>query len=255
MPDEAMPAELSRLWRLASPPQRLGRPAELDVDLVVRKAVELADRAGLAGVTLMKVAAALGFTKMALYRYVGSKDELFELMADHAAGPPPEFPLAPADWRAELRRWAHAMRATHLRHPWLPQLPISGPPRGPNTVGWMDAHLRVLAGTPLDWATKVAIMMLVSGHVRQASLLTQQLAEGRADTGLDEAQVNQAYTRSLAALVDPSRYPEAAKLFSSTVFDLPPATPADPTEDPDFTATLEIILNGIAQEIAAAERA
>ncbi|QIS07114.1 TetR family transcriptional regulator [Nocardia brasiliensis] len=249
-----MPAELSRLWRLA-PSARLGRPAELDVDQVVRKAVELADRDGLAGVTLMKVAAALGFTKMALYRHVGSKDELFELMADYASGPAPEFPIAPADWRTALRRWANEMRATHLRHPWLPQVPVAGPPRGPNTISWMDAHLRILAGTPLDWATKVAVMMLVSGHVRQASLLTQQLAEGRVGTGLDEAQVNQAYTRSLAELVDRDRYPEAAKLFGSTVFDPPPAPPADPTEDPDFACTLEIVLNGIAHEIAAAEKA
>ena len=59
--DEDAPIELRRLWRVAVA-SRLGRPAELDVTRVVQAAVELADRDGLSGVTLPKVAKAVGFT-------------------------------------------------------------------------------------------------------------------------------------------------------------------------------------------------
>ncbi|MFD5174687.1 TetR/AcrR family transcriptional regulator [Nocardia sp. NPDC058379] len=245
-PDEAMPADLGRLWRLPAP-ARLGRPAELDVDTVVRTAVDLADRGGLDEVTLAKVASALGFTKMALYRHVGSKDELFELMSDHALGPAPDPTAAPGRWRDGLRQWAHALLAAYAAHPWVPQLPIAGPPRGPNAVGWLDAALRPLAATGLDWGTKVGIVMLVSMHVRQASLLTQQLSDGRAGTGLSEAQVNQNYGSALARLVDAQRYPEAARLFAAPLFRSPPNAP----DDSDFTFGLELILNGVAAEIAA----
>ncbi|MFB4289794.1 TetR/AcrR family transcriptional regulator [Nonomuraea sp. ATR24] len=84
--DDFVPPALRRLWRLPES-SRLGRPAALDVDLVVAAAVEIADRDGLGGVTIPKVAKSLGFTGMSLYRYVGSKDELLTLMADAAAGP------------------------------------------------------------------------------------------------------------------------------------------------------------------------
>lgn len=247
MADEAVPADLARLWRLPAP-ARLGRPAELDVDRVVRAAVDLADRSGLGAVTLLKVAQTLGFTKMALYRHVGSKDELFELMADFAIGPAPDLGTAPIEWRAGLRQWAHAMRAVYAEHPWLPQVPISGPPRGPNTIGWMDAALRALADTGLTWATKAGILMLVSAHVRQASLLTQQLTEARRGMGLDEVQANRNYRRTLAVLVDPDRFPEAAALFAGPLFESPPDGDTD-TDDQDFVFALELILNGVAAEI------
>ncbi|MFI6362544.1 TetR/AcrR family transcriptional regulator [Nocardia sp. NPDC050630] len=246
MTDDALPADLARLWRRPVS-TRLGRPAELDVDQVVRAAVDLADRAGLGAVTLLKVAQTLGFTKMALYRHVGSKDELFELMADFATGPAPDL-RAGLGWRAGLRQWAHAMRAVYAEHPWLPQLPISGPPRGPNTIGWMDAALRALADTGLEWATKVGILTLVSGHVRQASLLTQQITEARRGTGLDEVQANRNYRRTLAVLVDPHRFPEAAALFAGPLFESPPDGDTD-AADQDFVFALELILNGVAVEI------
>ncbi|MEV5834793.1 TetR/AcrR family transcriptional regulator [Nocardia sp. NPDC052112] len=247
MTDEAVPADLGRLWRLPAS-ARLGRPAELDVDRVVRAAVDLADRSGLAAVTLLKVAEALGFTKMALYRHVGSKDELFELMADFAIGPAPDLGSAPIDWRAGLRQWAHAMRAVYAEHPWLPQIPISGPPRGPNTIGWLDAGLRALADTGLSWATKAGILMLASGHVRQSSLLTQDITEARRGTGLDEVQANRNYRRALAKLVDPDRFSEAAALLAGPLFETPPDADTD-SDEQDFVFALELILNGVAAEI------
>ncbi|MGW5572442.1 TetR/AcrR family transcriptional regulator [Nocardia thailandica] len=239
---EPPPAELSRLWRLPVTP-RVGRPAELDVDTVVRAAVDLADRRGLGAVTLAEVAATLGFTKMALYRHVGSKGELFELMADLALGRPPAVDRA--DWRAGLRAWAQALWTVHREHPWLPQLPVSGPPRGPHAIGWMDTGLRALAGTDLDWATKVGVIMLLNMHVRQSSLLTQQLADARTGTGLDEAAVNRDYAIALARLVDPATYPEAAALFAGPLF----RGPADLPDDSDFAFGLELLLNGVAAEI------
>jgi len=247
-----MPAELARLWRVPTVP-RLGRPAELDVERVVRAAVELADQDGLNSVTLPKVAQELGFTKMSLYRYVGSKDGLFDLMADFANGSAPALDVSPGDWRAGLRQWAIANREIYTRHPWLAQLPVSGPPRGPNAIGWMDALLRALRATELDWATKMGILILLGGYVRHASSLAQQLAEGSDDAGLDQARVEQDYGRTLAKLVDPDRFPEAAKLFASPFFTPPAEQPAEKPADDEFVFGLELILDGVAATIASAD--
>jgi AcrR family transcriptional regulator len=251
MAEEKVPAELGRLWRLSTG-SRLGRPAELDVERVVQAAVGLADHDGLSGVTLLKVAQALDVTKMSLYRHVGSKDELFDLMGDLAIGPPPKISAPPAtDWRAGLRQWALNHRAIYVRRPWLAHLPVSGPPRGPNAIGWMDAMLQVLRPTGLDWATKVGILNLVGGYARHASVLAQQLEKGRRDAGLDQAQVEQDYGRTLVRLVEPDRFPEAAKLFASPLFHTPPERVAGEPEDQEFVFGLELILEGVAATIDA----
>jgi AcrR family transcriptional regulator len=250
MTEEKVPDELSRLWRLPTE-SRLGRPAGLDVEQVVRAAVELADRDGLGGVTLLKVAQELDVTKMSLYRHVGSKGELFVLMGDLAIGPAPEIG-AGDDWRDGLRQWAHAHRAIYLRRPWMVHLPVSGPPGGPNAISWMDAMLRVLRDTGLGWAAKVGLLSVLSGYVRQASVVTQQLEEGRRDAGLDQLRVEQDYGRALASLVDPARFPDAAKLFASPLFVAPPSNTVDAPADLEFDFGLELILDGVAVTIESA---
>lgn len=247
MTDREVPADLGRLWRLPVP-SRLGRPAELDLDQVVRAAVDLADRDGLDGVTLQKVAQALGFTKMSLYRHVGSKDELFELMSDHASGPAPDLG-DDGGWRDGVRRWAEAIRARYAEHPWLIDIPMLGPPRGPNAISWMDALLRALRDTGLDLGTQAGVLNVVTGYVRHAIVLTSLLEQGREGTGLSQAEAEQDYGRTIATLVDQGRFPYAAKLFSAEVFEPEPG--ADPADD-DFAFGLDLILDGVAAAIAAA---
>ncbi|MEO3798165.1 TetR/AcrR family transcriptional regulator [Nonomuraea sp. B10E15] len=238
-PEPEVPAPLRRLWRLPTGSHR-GRPAGLDVDRVIGTALELADRGGLAGATLPKVAEVLGVTKMSLYRYVGSKEELFDLMSDLAIGPPPEISER-AGWRAGTQQWILANRQVYERHPWLAHLPISGPPRGPHAIAWMDAMFRALRGTGLGWQAKVGILNLVGGYVRSSSAQEQQLAHARQEIGLDQAQSEQDYGRALAGLVEPDRYPEAAELFASDVFE----SPLPQGTDGSFRFGVELILNGI----------
>ncbi|MBM0231955.1 TetR/AcrR family transcriptional regulator C-terminal domain-containing protein [Micromonospora sp. STR1_7] len=241
-----MPVRLRRLWG-RSESSRLGRPAALDVNRIVGASVEIADRDGLGGVTLPKVAKSLGFTGMSLYRYVGSKDELLELMADAALGPPPNVPVD--DWRRGLRSWAFEHRAVFDRRPWLTRVPTSGPPSGPNQIAWMEVGLAVLSGTRLDWAHKVGVLSLISGYVVQFVRQYNDLAEGRAE-GQGQADAERDYGPALVRLVEPERFPETARLFSSTLFEAPPSdTPDSAIADADFTLGLNLILDGVAVRI------
>jgi AcrR family transcriptional regulator len=250
--EDDLPVELRRLWGLSGVQQRLGRPAELDLRRVLEAAVDLADRHGLRGASLPNVAKALGHTTMSLYRYVSSKDELLVLMRDFALGAPPEIPAAEHEWREPLRRWACEQRLIYRRRPWLARVPISGPPSGPNQIAWMEAALKILRGTGLDWAEKLGIMSLISMYVLQSTFLSQDLEHGRKGSGMNQTESEARYGRNLAKLVDPQRFPEVSRLFASGLFEAPvQGTTADATADPDFSFGLERILDGAAVAIAA----
>ncbi|WP_433727566.1 TetR/AcrR family transcriptional regulator [Actinoplanes sp. CA-051413] len=244
--EDYVPATLRRLWGM-SESSRLGRPAALNVNLVVGAAVAIADRDGLGGVTIPKVAQSLGVTGMSLYRYVGSKDELLTLMADAALGVPPEMDTG--GWRAGLCAWALAQRAVFQRRPWLTRVPVSGPPSGPNQIAWMEAALMIMSRTRLDWAHKVGILSLISGYVVQSVRQYDELAQGRPD-GQGQADAERDYGRALVQLVTPERFPETARLFSSTLFEAPPSDTTDSAvADADFALGLELILDGVAVRI------
>ncbi|WP_433126320.1 TetR/AcrR family transcriptional regulator [Micromonospora sp. CA-240977] len=244
--EDFVPAPLRRLWGMPES-SRLGRPATLDVNVVVAAAVKIADRDGLGGVTLPKVAESLGFTSMSLYRHVGSKDELLTLMANAALGQPPTIDTS--DWREGLRSWAFAQRVVYQRRPWLTRVPSSGPPAGPNQIAWMESALAIMSGTGLDWAHKIGALSLISGYTVQSVRQYSELAEGRAE-GQGQADAEREYGRALARLVDPARFPETARLFSSPLFEAPPSDTPDATiADADFSLGLELILDGIAVRI------
>lgn len=244
MADRKRPDDLARLWRVNTG-SGLGRRAELDVDRVVATAVELADGAGLSGATLPKIAAVLSVTPMSLYRHIGSKDELVGLMADAAFGPAPE--LAAGPWRPALTGWALAQREVFDRHPWLAQLPVSGPPRGPHAIAWMDAGLRTLRATELDWPAKIGVITVVGGYIRQAYLMHRQLTESWNAAAVTETQALRDYTADLTGLVDPARFPDVAALLASDVFDAVPPQP-DSAEG-DFAFGLNLVLDGVAAEV------
>jgi len=77
---------LPLLWRRVRPVGQdhppLGRRPRLTLDAVVSAAIAMADVDGLAGVSMNRVAAALGVGAMTLYTYVKSKAALIDLMVD-----------------------------------------------------------------------------------------------------------------------------------------------------------------------------
>ncbi|MFD0534632.1 TetR/AcrR family transcriptional regulator [Actinomadura luteofluorescens] len=76
------------LWGQRKPRSRGPRPA-FDLARLADTAVKVADAEGLEAVSMHRIAAELGFTKMALYRYVNGKTELMAIMIEAAVGTPP----------------------------------------------------------------------------------------------------------------------------------------------------------------------
>jgi AcrR family transcriptional regulator len=163
--DDSLPRGIALAWGVAANPQR-GPKRELSIERIVETAVEIADEQGIGAVSMSGVATALGFTTMSLYRYVTAKDDLVLLMQEAATGMPPLTITEATDWREGLTRWYRAIIDVYAAHPWILEVPISGPPITPNNLAWLDAGLGVLTDSPLDAASRVAAVLLVSGHSR-----------------------------------------------------------------------------------------
>ncbi|MEU8248839.1 TetR/AcrR family transcriptional regulator C-terminal domain-containing protein [Nonomuraea sp. NPDC048916] len=151
------------LWGIRAEGSRGPKPM-LTLDRIADAAIGIADAEGLTAVSMQRVSAELGFTKMALYRYLPGKKELVAVIVERALGEPPD--LQDMTWRAGLRAWAHALLAAHLRHPWTLEAVMLPRPVGPNELSWMEAALALLVDTGLTGAERLDIFAVLTGQVR-----------------------------------------------------------------------------------------
>jgi AcrR family transcriptional regulator len=222
---------LEAVWT-ARPDDREG----LSLGRIVAAAITLADADGLGAVSMAKVAKALGFTTMSLYRHVGSKEELILHMQDVAVGAPgPEFDPAPGeDWRPAVERWAWGTVQRMRAHPWVLQtLPILGPPATPNQLTWLEYGLRALRPTGLSEPEKIQALLLINAQVFGDTIFHT------ADVSDDEG-----YGAVFARHLAPERFPALIGAFGGGAF----ADSGDPEADRDalFGFGLTAVLDGLA---------
>ena len=248
MTDNAVPDFFRRLWRLPEAPQQRGRKSTLDVDTVVSTAVRLADAGGLEAATLPKVALELNVTAMSLYRHIGSKHELLQLMMD-AASHIPAADTNASDWRTGLRLWALDLWGLYQDRPWLPRVPIYRAPSGPNQIAWLERGLAQLSQTSLGSKDKLSALTLLSGFVRQSALLHHELEEGR-EPEQNKADSERAYGAALYQVVTAERFPHVSAMLAAQALGEDPEH--DDELDRDFSDGLELILDGLAAQITAA---
>lgn len=153
-------------WGRLAPSTR-GPRARFTMGDIAAAGIRLADASGLEHASLHAIAAKLGLSTAALYRYIDSKAALFQTIVDTAIGPPPT--LAGHDWRADARQWTTALWQRYLTHPWLAGAPTSGAPHYPNAIGWIDELLRAL-GPAVQQPMQLAL--LLDAVARSFSLLT-----------------------------------------------------------------------------------
>jgi AcrR family transcriptional regulator len=179
---DVVPRLLAQAWGVAVAPQR-GPKRELTHEGIVDAAMALADTEGLEAVTMSRVAKSFGFTTMALYRYVTSKDDLHQLMAD-AVLAQADWLVDEAEWREALPAWAAIMQHAYAEHPWALQIPAT--PEShlmPGRMRAADAGLRALRSLDADAGAKDAVLRMVSAVVRGLVLVTPAATANRSVTG------------------------------------------------------------------------
>ena len=85
---------------------------------IVAAAIELADRDGLAALSMRRLAQHLGVDAMSIYYHVRDKDTLLAAMTDAVISKIPIKQNKSYSWPARLRDLIMAARQTMLTHPW-----------------------------------------------------------------------------------------------------------------------------------------
>ena len=149
-------------WAPRPRPTRGPKPT-LTLDQIADAAIAIADAEGLAAVSMQRVAADLGYTKMSLYRYLPGKTELVAAMFERALGEPPEIARQP--WREALTEWATVLLAGYAGHRWALEAGTGRRPIGPHEIAWLECALSVLP-PGLAGAESLDAVATIAGHVR-----------------------------------------------------------------------------------------
>jgi AcrR family transcriptional regulator len=209
---------------------------------IVAAGIVIADKEGLARVSIRRIAAQLDSSPMSLYHYVPSKRDLLNLMLD-AANADFGWPAkAITDWRGVLCHFAWESRRCLKQHPWVNQLRASDPEYGPESIRILEWLLTSLSKVGLDVRTAIrvigALFVFVNGFVAAESWgLSASNSGGR------RPSMNQ--PTFAKAILATGNYPHVKRFIEMT---------AEIPDDQGFERALNLILNGVASEIQLHER-
>jgi AcrR family transcriptional regulator len=189
----------------------VGRPAQHSRAEITAAAIALADREGLAAVSMRRLAAELGTGPASLYRYVDTRADLLDLMTD-AAGAEYAFAAPSGDWLADLIALGEQSRAILRRHPWLAPLALTRPVLGPAASALLEHVLELLSGHPATVSAKLeafAMLSSITAMFVQYELAGASAVQQRQVGYLEHALAAGQFPRLAALLGQPGPAPAA----------------------------------------------
>lgn len=235
MTDEPPPVIWARLSGQGRGPVRT-----LDHRAITTAAVALADEEGIDAVSMRKVAARMDHSPMSLYRHVGNKDDLTELMYDAVLGELDLTGIPSGSWRADLARLAREMRRLHHAHPWIARFGHR-PSLGPNALRFLEAGLACVDGLGLDVDGMLDLLSTALQFTR--GFVAQELGEAEAQrrTGMDFAGYQRHTGPYVKRLLQEGGHPYLRRLVVEAE-DVP-------DQDVVFERRLAMVLDGLAAGI------
>ncbi|MBL1078255.1 TetR family transcriptional regulator [Nocardia sp. 2] len=239
----ACQARAYRARKQPAPTRRPARPERLTTVGIIRAAVDLADRSGLDGLTMRRLATELGVATAGLYRRFPDRDALLADMAEYVISAN-EPAAVTGDWRARLGAEARTEWQLYQRHPWmLPVLARSRPPLGPALLDVLERSFAALDHPALDRDTMLTIYLAVSGLVQGLALLPGAergyLGEDTGDHRPERVQFDSGATDPLEML-SPRAHPTLTRRFADA------AAGFDLDLDRLLTDCVDLLLDGIA---------
>ena len=136
-------------------------------DRILRTALELADREGLAAISMRRIGEVLGVEAMSIYHHVANKAAVLDGIFEIVLG---ELPTAeqPPSWQTALQDRARALRSVLRTHPHVLPLFASRPAITPASLAKLESTLAILrsAGFTVEQALLAfqSLFAFVLGH-------------------------------------------------------------------------------------------
>lgn len=205
---------------------------------IVAAAVALADAAGgVSGLSMRKLASALGVEAMSLYNHVANKDAILDAMVDHVfaeVGPPD----MQAPWRAAMFDRAVRLRAVLSRHRWAVGLLDSRAAPGPATLAHHNAVLGTLRTSGFSVVEAAHAFSVMDSYI-YGFCMQEQAMPFEDDADFD------ALAEAMAAQLDADTYPHMVELIVEHTMK-PGYAYAN-----EFPVGLDLVLDGLAARLAA----
>ncbi|NUO98955.1 MAG: TetR/AcrR family transcriptional regulator [Nonomuraea sp.] len=211
----------------------MARREPLNREKVLDAALELADREGLEGLSMRRLAKTLGVEAMSLYNHVSNKADLVDGIVERVfcqvEPPDPELP-----WHEQLRVTARTMHRVFSRHPVVPLALATdrSNPTSPQIMKTLDGLVGTLYRAGFDDLGVWRALTAVNGLVYGTLLLSTGGFTGDPGRHAGEEQVG-VYIRAL----DPERLPHFTRLLRWTRGGVDPSA--------DFEQALDVLIDGL----------
>ncbi len=201
--------------------------------------VELADRQGLDGLSMRKLADELGVAAMTLYYYVPNKVELVDGMIDIVFSEI-EPPSLEHDWKTAMRRRALSTRAALNRHGWAVGQMEGRTDHGPSNLRLHDAVLGCLRAAGFSLEMTVHAYSVQDAYIYGFALQETDMSSRTPDDFAVEAQ------RQMSAYEDVlADYPHLVEVVGGHVAE------SGYDYDTEFLFGLDLILDGLERHLCA----
>jgi TetR/AcrR family tetracycline transcriptional repressor len=136
----------------------------LNQQRILRAALALIDREGLAAFSMRRLGAELGVEAMSLYRYFRNKDEVFDGLVDSIKA---EIQMPPVNekWEEELTALAQAYRVAISAHPAALPIIATRPVQTPATLAIAERTLDALARAGWQGEQGMALLNVLGAFV------------------------------------------------------------------------------------------
>jgi AcrR family transcriptional regulator len=212
------------------------RRPTLSPERIVDAAVRVADRGGLAQVSMRNVGRELGVEAMSLYHHLAGKDALLDELANWVFSQI-ELPDPALPWRQAMADRAASARRTLAQHPWALGLIESRRSPGPALLRHHDTVLGCLRyngfSVPLASHAFSAIDAYVYGFVLTELNLPFDAEEGA-----------EAFVGEIQSHLSPDLYPHLVEMVAEQV------TPGGYSYGDEFEYGLDLILDGLEARLA-----
>ncbi|SEG80876.1 DNA-binding transcriptional regulator, AcrR family [Thermomonospora echinospora] len=209
-----------------------GREADvrppLTYDRIIRTAIALIEREGVAALSMRRVGGELGVAAMSLYNHVPSKEAMLDGVAEEIlsglrldAGPQ-------AGWRDRIRDLAHAFRRTAQEHPRSMSVVLSRSMDWTRSLPVLEQMLTIAEQAGFQGETAVRVMRTFMAYVMGTLMREASTADALWHIAQDGVRA--------AEMVDPAAFPHVVATARELL---------DPDFDADFDFGLELLITAI----------